>query len=213
MDSLEKEYIDIQKRPHIEKLLLDIKRERGALQIWQRDIRVRVRALGQLTKLDSNGKFIDLASREEGGFFDFSDGDIYFYSEHRKVIFKSKVVRLGDSKIRIEFPDLVKIEDARCEPRTRYGLQSYQTMDIMALANDNQKIPIQDLKLVDSSKDGVGFLVRPRSGAPLEVGARIMTMRATVENVEGRTGVIRSIIKQSNSLSGEELLRVGVELF
>jgi hypothetical protein len=209
----DKEFIDIQKRPHIDKLLLETKREKGNLQIWQRDIRVRVRAHGYLTKIDNDGKYLDLISKEHDGFGDFSDGDIYFYAEHRKVIFKSRVLRLGAGKIRIEFPDLVKIEDARCEPRVRYGLQSYQTMDIMTLSKENQKFPINDLKLVDSSKDGVGFLIRLKPGANLQVGSKIVTTRSTIENVEGRTGIIRSIIKQSNDLSGEKLLRVGVELF
>jgi len=206
-------FIDIQKRDQIFKLLKDGAREKSSFQVWQRDIRVRVRAKGIITKVDTSFKYIDIQASEVNGFDEFDMGDIYFFYEDRKAIFKSQLIRLSSTKVRIAFPDMVKVEDARCEPRTRYGLRSYQSMDISALDDDSRKQSLMDLQMIDSSRDGVGFLIRPNAGAILKVGDKIFTVRSTVENVEGRTGVIRSISKQTNNLSGEDLLRIGVELF
>ncbi|EQC50674.1 hypothetical protein [Bacteriovorax sp. DB6_IX] len=207
-----KELIDIQKKEHISTILRLALRNKFPIHIWQRDSKVRERADGVVINLDIDKSVLELEATKESCFDEFELGEIFFFAEFRKAIFKAQVLKIGSRKIRISLPQMIKVEEARCEPRVKYGLRSYQSLDITTKSQKSANF-ITDLQMVDSSKDGVGFLARPLKVNGLNIGDKIFTERATVENIEGRIGVIRSITKQSNSLSGEKLLRIGVELF
>ncbi|OIQ15540.1 MAG: hypothetical protein BM556_18040 [Bacteriovorax sp. MedPE-SWde] len=209
----ESDFIDIQKKEHIENLLSNILKNNSNLQIWQKESTLRVKTEGRIKKYDVCDSYIELEAGALDGFMDFEKDEIYFYSKFRKTIFKSKIIRKGKNKIRIEYPDLIKIEEARVAPRTRYGLRSYQTIDILIQDANKNQIAVTDLKLLDSSESGAGFLINKTMGKYLSIGSKFVTLKSTVEGVEKKGGIVRSLTRFQNSLTGEELFRVGVELF
>ena len=65
---------------------------------------------------------------------------------------------------------------------------------------------------MDSSDNGVGLILNILDAKDLKVGSKLITMTSSIENIENRVGVIRSLSFLDNDLSGERFVRVGIEL-
>lgn len=208
----EQPFVDVIKREHIYSILEKIFKKKAKLQIWQKGENLRLRTTGKLNNLNLQQSIIELEADSKDGFYDFHDDEIFFYTPMRTTIFKSKIIKKeGDNIIRVAYPDVVKMEEARTAPRKQYGLRSYQSIDIVAVTKDGKKVNFSDLRLLDSSNNGAAFLLTKMSAALVEVGSRFVSLSSSVSGIEKRAGIIRNITKFRNNLTGEQCYRIGVE--
>ncbi len=209
----QKVFIDIQKKEYINSILNKIFKSARPLQVWQKEEPLRQKTNGVVKNLNLSKELITLESDDVDGFIDFKTDEIYFYSEYRTTIFKSKIKFKNDGKtIIIEFPEIVKIEEARMQPRTRYGLNTQHRVDVLFEFSDGRKVIQSDVRVLDSSEDGCAILVSKHFGEYLSRGGKLIIMDASLMNLRKRAGMVRSISTFKNILSGESCYRLGIGL-
>ncbi|EQC47749.1 hypothetical protein [Bacteriovorax sp. Seq25_V] len=209
----EKAFVDINKKDHINSILNKIFKSAKPLQVWQKEEPLRQKANGVLKSLQLSQNYIELESTEVNGFLDFKNDEIFFYSEYRTTIFKSKIKYKNNGRtIVIEYPEMVKIEEARTQPRTRYGISTEHRIEALFEYNDGKKVIQNDVRVLDSSDDGCAILISKHFGQNLVVGGKVVVMNSSVEGLKKRAGLIRSITLFKNTLTGESCFRLGVQL-
>ncbi len=212
MEKFKNGAVDIVKRTQLTSLLNGVLKRGEEVQLWQNVSVRRQKVKGQVSSVDIiNGEIKICAT--QGSFTIFDNSDVYFFSAQKTMIFKSRIKRVSRLEVIISFPELAKIEEARMEKRVIYGYRSYQFADLSFVSfRDRKKLKLEKAKVMDSSANGMGILLSMKDGLNLKVGSKLITTEASVDSIRGRVGIVRSIIKNKNELTGEIMLRIGVEL-
>lgn len=209
----EQAFIDINKKDHINSILNKIFKSSKSLQVWQKEEPLRKKTCGVVKNFIIPQNYLELESTDENGFVDFRKDEIFFYSEYRTTIFKSKIKYKNNGRtIVIEFPEVVKIAEARSQPRTRYGIATDHRLETLFELKDGKRIIQNDVRILDSSTDGCAILIPKHFGQSLEVGGKIVVMVSSISYLGKRAGIIRSLTLFKNNLSGETCYRLGIEL-
>lgn len=211
------EFIDISQITDIESFVTKLIKNETKIQLWQKEDTFRTQTKGHIVKFcnDERSIIIEASQCSSDGFENFDYREIYIYSPIRSLIFKSKVQKIKDGKyIKIDFPTLAKIEEARREERKYYGMRSYQSLDLSLShkPNSNLSFLITNISILDSSENGLGFLVPIVDATTLKINQEVKVVKCTLTDKVERVGVIKSLVKRRNNLSGETYIRVGIEL-
>ncbi len=211
MDGLHKKPIDITSRSQIMSLVTTVSKSR--VRLWQKDQKVRKFSFCKIVQIDENRGRLLLETADDSDLFGFCGDHVYFYSSVRSLIFKAKIEKIiSKNRMVLLLPQLVKIEDSRTEKRKNWGYRSYQFLDMSIVTRDLSKKNIEKTRVLDSSDNGVGIILNILDAKDLKVGSKLITMTSSIESIENRVGVIRSLSFLDNDLSGERFVRVGVEL-
>lgn len=207
------EFIDILKKEHIDSILTKIHKGGLNLQIWQKEEPLRQKTNGILKGLNLVSNTIELEASKFDAFIDFQKDEIYFYSAYRTTIFKSKILKkVQGHKIVINYPELMKIKEARLDQRHRYGIKTNHRLDILFETESKHKIVEADIRVLDSSDNGCAILISKKYATQIKKGTKLIILQASLSHLQKRAGVVRSIFTFRNNLTGEQCYRLGIEL-
>ncbi len=213
MDKFQNGVVDIVKRTHLSSLLKGVMKNRTEVQLWQNIKMCRHKSHSNILDVDLINGVITVEAIKGHDYSLFDESDVYFYSPLKSMIFKCQIKAISNKIIKLSFPELAKIEEARSEVRSVYGYRSYQFVNLSLVSpRDSQKIKIDYAKVMDSSNSGMGLLISPKDAQFFKVGGKLISTESSISYVKGRAGIIRSISKDKNELTGEIMLRVGIEL-
>lgn len=211
MEGLHKRPIDIRNRSQILSLVKSVNKD--PFRVWQKSKKKRKFSFCKVKKINDLQGDILIESHDNSNIMDFNNDYIYFYSPIKSLIFKAKVKKLVSKRhLLISVPEMVKIEDARTEKRKNWGFRSYQFLDLSIVTTNLDKKQIEKTRILDSSENGVGIIIDINQAEHLKVGNKLITLTSSIEGIENRVGVIRSIVFQDNGLTGAKFVRVGIEL-
>lgn len=207
------EFVDIVKKDHIDSVLNKIFKGSLALQIWQKEEPLRQKTNGKLKSINAVSNHIELEASDFDGFVDFKKDEIFFYSNYRMTIFKSKILKkIQGNKVIIEYPELLKIKEARSNQRHRYGLHTNHRLDILLVAPNGAKMIETEVRIIDSSDNGFAILIPKKYGELVKKGTKIIVLEASILHLSKRAGIVRTFMPFKNNLTGENTYRVGIEL-
>ena len=213
MNKFKNGVVDIVKRTHLSSLLKGVMKNRIEVQLWQNIKMCRYKSHSTILDVDLINGIITVEAKKGHDYSLFDKSDVYFYSPLKSMIFKCRIKSVSTKIIKLSFPELAKIEEARSESRAVYGYRSYQFANLSLVSpRDSRKIKIDYAKVMDSSDDGMGLLISPKDAQYFKVGGKLISTESSIGAMKGRAGVIRSMSKDKNELTGEIMLRVGVEL-
>lgn len=204
-------YIKLDNRQDIRLLISNVQKSEFLLQIWQKQGRnQRVLSMGKIKKVYENGEMLIVCMDIKEAKKLNPDLPIYFFSPLRKLVFKTKFSPKSNGQFLMTAPEEVRIEETRREPRKKHGLRSYQTAHFHLL---DRNLFVKGAHIIDSSEGGMGALVSTKYIGCIEEGERIKIEDSTIDGHNGLFGIIRNICKFDNPLTGEKLIRLGIELF
>lgn len=211
VEDLPDEFVDVTNRKEVERILKSIYNSRRCITAWQTKYGNNVNTLGFLFDYQKNQKQIDFKSielKDELGFD--QEHDIFFHSDFRTTIFKTKIQKQNKNKLKLDFPMSLKIEETRQGDRVRLGLRSNQTLNITLYNENYDKMKIE-CQILDYSPGGVGLLI-PIHFAPFVNLSQIIEIGySNIDQVRHRHFCVRSINPLENVLSGARYLRIGGE--
>ena len=125
-------------------------------------------------------------------------------------MFKAHICSQKRDQLKVDFPEALKIEEARIFPRVKFGLRSYQFIEVIIPVNKDLKINVR-CPLMDYSYGGIGFLIDKRYIKYLANDALLNVGDATIKDLSNRKLRVRSCSMFENVLSGNNYIRVGSE--
>lgn len=211
MESIQ--FVDIVKKDHIDSVLAKIFKGSLSLQIWQKEETLRQKTHGFLRSINAVSNHIELEASNFDGFIDFKKEEIFFYSNYRTTIFKSKILRkTQNNKVIIEYPELLKIKESRTNQRSRYGLHTNHHLDLLIVTNNESKIVETEVRIIDSSENGLAILLPKKYKELIKKGSKVIILESSLLFLQRRAGLIRTFNSFKNNLTGEKTYRVGIEL-
>lgn len=205
--------VDVSTKSAIASLLETVHKKDIGLQIWQNNDGIKVKAAGKLVKFKKGITSLTIKSNDKSLQKRFELKEIYFFCPYRTMIFKSNLLEIKNKELKLSFPELVKIDEARSEKRHNLGLRSYQHIIAQFIPKDQDEIfHPSKLKVLDYSENGCGFLISTMFGKLLSEGDEFNILKSTIEEQLGRVGEIRNFTSFTNNLTGEKFIRIGARL-
>ncbi|MBK24742.1 MAG: hypothetical protein CME70_12160 [Halobacteriovorax sp.] len=210
-DEEEKGFVEVTNSRSIQNILRTIYNSRECVSAFQITAGESKNTVGFFFDYQKKSEYIDFKSMElkKGLGFD-KDKEVFFHSDFRTTIFKSKIKSANSTKLKISFPTTLRIEETREGGRVRLGLKSNLILNIYLYTENYDKIKVS-CQILDYSEGGVGLLV-PIEFAPfLNLHQIIEIGESHIDILSKKYFSVRSLSPLENVLSGAKFIRVGGE--
>jgi len=201
------QFIDISSLGHIRNLLKNIHLTKNEFQIWQSINSTKSFKIGIIKKINSwEESFEIIVKNKELSSFDIQQ-EIFFKSEYKNILFKSKIAKIEKNHLKIFNPTVVKIREERRDKRKSHGMASYHTIHVKF-----KNIVLTKAQIFDSSLSGLSLIVNKYIFDTVLEGDVLNLNESTINPFCGKAAIIRNKTPLSNSLSGENMYRLGIEI-
>ncbi len=210
-DEENKGFVEVSNSRSIQNILRNIYNSRECISAWQNVHGENKNTVGFFFNYQKKSDYINFKSMElKQGLGFHKDKEVFFHSEFRKTIFKSKIKSESSNKLKINFPTTLRIEETREGGRVRFGLQSTLTLSIYLYSESYEKIKAS-CQVLDYSDGGIGLLI-PIEFAPFLNPQQIIEIgESNIDHLSKRHFCVRSLRPLENVLSGARYIRIGGE--
>ncbi len=205
----QKSLIEIREVQELESILSHLKNRDSKFLLWQTlNGEKRFVQEGRLATISSQVE--ELVFFPKQGDFSFLPGShVYLYTAHRSSIFKASILHLAGSKLVLNFPKKVMLQNTRLDPRNMYFTPGTLVQFRLNPKGQNDGLLLNS-RLLDLSKGGLAFKSSLTNLINFRPGDRVL-MNSPFGQKEMIEGEIRHITSIPQNQHHESHLRIGVK--
>jgi hypothetical protein len=209
--NMEFTFVDINCDAKIWDLMKSIKKESSPVTIWQTIKESQKEYVTQILNV-TDGRGITLVPVNKNDRFDFDTKDsIYFKSEHRNIIFKSKILDLQRDLVAIAPPEVVKLNNQRIDERRIIDpLEEIRASFYLLSDHGKKNVEVRHRLVQNISNNGLALKIRELDLSFFSPGDTIVVNGESIAKDTDSVAKIRHLYV--NTSTGKKVMSFGIEL-